>query len=192
MSQERHPIPEHKELKKGQELDVSEEVSKNLERLEAMESAPENEPEVSAETIRKSIETEAKSAEQIKETEKPAEQTDKPYSVHMHAKLKVEAYQKTLKDIQARLSTKDRRFSRFVHKPIIETVSEVASKTVARPVGIAWGSIITFIGVTISLLYAYRYGIPFNYLLFILLFISGYIFATVLELGAKVLIRRKS
>ena len=191
MSQEREPIIDHKETKQSQEFDISKEVRKNLERLKPVEGSVENSSETSAETIRNSIEAEAKPVEQIKNKEQSTEQEEKSFSIHAHTKLKIEAYQKTLKDIRTRLSPREKRFSQVVHKPIIETVSEVASKTIARPVGIAWGSIITFVGVSISLLYAYRYGIPFNYLLFILLFVFGYTLATILELGTKVFLRRK-
>lgn len=193
MSRERGPTSENKEHAKSVEFDIAKEVSKNLERLEAAaDEASEYGSEASTESIRKSIDIEAASVEELKQKEQPAEQSERSYSIRTHANLKVEAYQKTLKDIQVRLSSKEKRFSQFVHKPIIENVSEIASKTVARPVGIAWGSVITFIGVSISLLYAYRYGIPFNYLLFVLLFVLGYIVATIFELSGKVLLRKKS
>lgn len=187
MNHERQPS---EEVKKGAEFDISKEVKENLKKLEQERTNSEHETDESAvETIRETIETEATSAEKIKQKQKPTEATDDSYSVHTHAKLKLDAYKKLLTDIQVKLSPRQKSFSSFVHKPIVETISEAASKTVARPVGIAWGSIITFLGTVISLFYAYRYGIPFNYLLFILFFVGGYLLATALELGYKLFAR---
>ncbi len=194
MSLERHPhFESNKTREKGAEFNIAKEVKENLKKLEQKENNPsEHSIESATETIRETIEAEARPAEQLRQKERPAEEASDHHSINAHAKLKIEAYRKLLTDVQAKLSPRDQRFSNFVHKPFVESVSEIASKTIARPVGIAWGSIITFLGVVISLFYAYRYGIPFNYLLFVLLFMAGYLTATILELAFKLLARYKS
>ena len=180
----RHEIHSSKET-----FDIAAEVKKGLEKAEKGEQNEEDlEQRASAETIRKSIEATAVSGKEM--TPSKPEKTQQPHSFGAHAKLKLDAYKKLLSTTREQLPKPEQYFSSFAHKPVIETVSEVASKTVARPVGIAWGSLLTFIGVSVTLFLSYRYGFTFNYLLFVLFFIGGYTITTVLELSYKLLSKR--
>ncbi len=172
----------------AEHTNIEKEVQENLKRIKEAEHSPSELAEAHTEALRSRVESEAVSGKEMS----PAapEEATQTHSFAAHAELKLEAYRKLLKSTQEQLPQVQRRFSQFVHKASIESISEVASKTIARPVGIALGSLITFVGVSITLLMAYRYGFTYNYLLFVLLFIGGYIAATALEISYKYLIKR--
>lgn len=179
----------HESHSSKESFDIAAEVKKGLEKAEKGEQHDDQaEQKASAETIRKSIETTAVSGKEMNPS-KP-ESTQQSQSFAAHAKLKLDSYKKLLDTTREQLPKPEQYFSSFVHKPIIETVSEVASKTVARPVGIALGSLLTFIGVTVTLFLSHRYGFTFNYLLFVLFFVGGYVATTILELSYKLLSKR--
>ncbi|CAN5659269.1 hypothetical protein BH23PAT2_BH23PAT2_07060 [soil metagenome] len=186
MSEHLRPSHESHESNKPPEiLDLSEEVKKNLERLDTEAEKDTSDIEslaVSAkETAISGHETIADMSESTRQTQSYASRAD----------LKRDAYGRIVRDIQSRLSTPEKTLSRFVHKPIVEAVSEVTSKTIARPTGIATGGSIALLGMMLTLFLAYRYGFTYNYLLFGLLFVGGYIAGTIIELVATYIKRLK-
>jgi|AntRauTorcE11897_2_1112592.scaffolds.fasta_scaffold16049_2 hypothetical protein len=180
----------HESHKPSEILDLSEEVKKNLDRLdiEAEEDQREKDnPDL--ETLAVSAkETAISGSETVADTSESTRQTQ---SYASRADLKRDAYGRMVWDIQSRLSTSEKALSKFAHKPIVEAVSEVASKTIARPTGIAAGGSIAFLGMMLTLFLAYRYGFTYNYLLFGLLFVGGYIAGTIIELAVTYIKRLK-
>lgn len=170
--------------------DVSQEVKKNLNEIESKsDEQHETDNRAKTEQLRVDIEKQARTAEEYQQNE--SEPDENEHSQVSHADLKQNAYATILTNTQAKLKNREKAFSKLVHKPVVETVSSVASKTVARPVGIVSGAAIACLGVSFSLLMAYRYGFSFNYLLFLLLFVGGYLAGTIIELLFKLATKRK-
>lgn len=117
---------------------------------------------------------------------------ERDQTVLVNAELKDMAYRRTLRRTQAKLSAPDRTLSKVIHHPVVEAVSEVAGKTVARPSGILAGGIFAFIGSSAFLWIARHYGYEYNYLLFALFFIGGFFVGLLLELFIRVASKRRS
>lgn len=100
----------------------------------------------------------------------------------MQHSLKSTAYERTLGRIQHKLPKSARAFSKAIHAPLVDKVSEISTKTVARPSGLLGGSICAFLGSVIVLYYSKHYGFKYNYLLLFLLFVSGFVLGATLEL----------
>lgn len=96
--------------------------------------------------------------------------------------LKDETLKRTLKQVRTKLSAPSRAFSRVVHQPAVDAVSQAASKTVARPSGFLGGSILAFVGSSAFLWVARHYGFSYNYLIFVLFFAGGFVIGMFLEL----------
>ena len=73
---------------------------------------------------------------ETKQHDMPKSRTDKEYG-----------FRATMHTVQKDMSSPERQFSKFIHRPIVEKASEVAGKTVARPSGIAGASIAAFVGI---------------------------------------------
>lgn len=103
-----------------------------------------------------------------------------------------QSYKRTLTRTRKQLSPSMRGLSKVAHSPMIESVSEIASKTVARPSGVLAGGIFAFLGSSVVLWIARHYGYEYNFLLFALLFIGGFFVGLIVELLVKMLTLRKS
>ena len=68
------------------------------------------------------------------------------------------AFKSTMESVQQQLSPAERAFSKIIHNPVIESISNAASKTVARPNAILAGSITACIVVLAVYLIARQYG----------------------------------
>ncbi len=81
------------------------------------------------------------------------------------------SYRQVLKTVQHSLAPAARRFSRFIHNPVVEPASDLLEKTVMRP-SVVIGATITAVVVDgVLYLYAKHYGLalPGSVLLFTLL-----------------------
>ena len=75
--------------------------------------------------------------------------------------------------------------SRFLHIPIIESITDVFAETVTRPYGLFYGSLAMLISYILSIVISSYYGYDFNYLLGIAGFIIGFILGLIIEQLAK-------
>lgn len=130
--------------------------------------------------LRKSAEHHAKSKEDYQADRKEEPTTDH-HLFGTQKKLKEDAYKQTLRATQHKLSKNNRRFSKVVHNDVVNAVSEVGAKTVARPSGILGGSIVAFIGSVVFLYYARHYGFKYNYLVLFMLFVIGFVVGALIE-----------
>ena len=110
----------------------------------------------------------------------------------VNTELKNMAFSRLLTRTQKHLSKPERLFSKAIHNPAVEKISEVSSKTIARPSGILGGSIIAFFGTTLFLYMAKHYGFEYNYLMFIMLFAGGFAIGMTLEFLMHFLKRSKN
>ncbi len=175
-----HPSPEH------HNHHVEHEHKQDAERLKALQETAEkaeHHAKDNIESIKRSIEQSAVSGKEISTTEK--ETTDQTPTYGVNKELKAGAYKRVLKKTQKQLSTPERGLSRVIHTPAIEKVSDVTAKTIARPTGILFGGIGAFIGTLILLYISKRSGFAYNYLAFLIIFVSFYLIGSILELVVR-------
>jgi hypothetical protein len=172
----------------GETLKLDVDVAKNLER--AKEEASKS-PELSdqIEQIRAAVQEKAVSGSEVN----VVEQENRPpaHSFGTHKQLKHLSYRRTLASIQSRLKGPDKTFSRVIHKKLIERASNFGAVTIARPGGILGGGLAALAGSIFSLYLARRYGFHYNFSIFILLFVSGYVAGSLLELVLRLAKRRR-
>ena len=106
--------------------------------------------------------------------------------------LKKDAYKRVIKKTQNNLSKTEKTFSKAIHNPVIEKVSDVSAKTVARPSGILFGSIGAFVASLVIYFISKRSGFEYNYLLFVMVFVGGYFIGLIAELFYKLIKPQKS
>lgn len=63
----------------------------------------------------------------------------------INKKQRNDSYKKTMKHVQKELSTPSRYFSKVIHNPIVEKVSDTLGNTIARPDAILAGAIVAFV-----------------------------------------------
>ncbi len=114
---------------------------------------------------------------------KAAEKAAQPATpTHVTRELKKIALNRELKQVQRKLPAPQRVLSRLVHQPAVRAVSEAASKTVSRPSGLLGGGVVAFLGSSGYLYLAKHIGFAYNYLVFLLLFVGGFVVGLGLEL----------
>ncbi len=143
----------------------------------------------SLKALAENAERQAEASENIK----PDKQIDKEpdTDLGMQQLLKSNAYEHTLRRVQQKLPKTARAFSKIAHNKTVETVSNVSAQTVGRPSGILGGSICALMGSLILLYYSRHYGFKYNYSLFFLLFIGGFLVGALAELAIWLLYSRK-
>lgn len=177
----------------SEKLSHSPESHQSKEKLHEVEQSPEkhtpkskeNEPKhhekkTDLESIKKSIETTAVSGKEYSVGEK--ESTDEGVTHANTKQIKKSAYRKVIKQAQSQMKGVDKSFSKFIHKPTVEKVSDVSARTVARPTSLLFGSVFAFIASLIFYIFAKRSGFEYNYLLFLMVFIGGYFVGLIFEL----------
>jgi len=93
---------------------------------------------------------------------------------------------------RSKLSKPQKAFSEFVHRPMINSLSEVTGKTLIRPSAILSGGIFTVIGSGYYLYATEKTGYKYNFLVALLLFAGGFIVGLVLEMFYRLLSRRST
>ncbi len=88
--------------------------------------------------------------------------------------LRHNAYQHTLQKVRTHMGPRKRAFSRFIHKPVVESISEAGGRTAARPSGLFGGGLAALIGSSTVLFMSKYYGFRYNFFVFILLFVAGF------------------
>lgn len=142
------------------------------------------------ESIRHDVAEKAISKEDvvIDKSEKSTSDTAQPL---INKELKSVMLTRTLSRIQKQLKPAERTFSKVIHSKPVDKISSVSEKTVARPYGILGGALLAFLGSIFSTYLSKQFGINYNLLLFVMLFATGYVLATILEGLARLVIRAK-
>ncbi len=160
-------------------LERHEEAERTPERHEHVDEQPEvDRPDVKE--IKHAVEQHAVSAKEI--TIGEHEHSPKASTWDDRHKMKSDAYNRTLQKVRKHLGLQERGMSRVIHQPVVETVSDTAAKTVARPYGILGGGIVSLIGSGALLYMAKHYGFRYNFFIFFLLFVAGYLLGLLVEL----------
>lgn len=173
-----HLKPQHEsERTHENDHELQEIRKKNIEqKIEAGEKAKTDD----LEKIRGSIEDSAKSVDKIS-VEKDDDQRGLE-APRLDRTVKKRTYKKELTRVRKKLNTPQKAFSSVIHNPAVDAISEVGSKTVARPSGLLGGGVIASLG-TLALYIASRYyGFEYNFFVFILLLVLGFIVGVCVEL----------
>ncbi len=139
----------------------------------------EHEHKKNLEAIQETVESTAKSSKESGFTSEVTPRTNEPFI--LGSELRTLSFNRTMLGVRKHLRPAERKLSRIVHQPAIETTSDIAAKTVFRPTGIIFGSICMLLGSVILLWMSKRYGFSYNYLLGLLLLGAGYIVGCVIE-----------
>ncbi|MCA9333825.1 hypothetical protein KC963_02155 [Candidatus Saccharibacteria bacterium] len=99
--------------------------------------------------------------------------------------VKKTAYKRELHRIQQHLSKPERSFSKLIHKPTVEAISNVGAKTVARPSGVLGSSIAALAGGMFVVWISRHYGFRYNFFVFIALLGVGFAVGLLAELLFK-------
>jgi hypothetical protein len=166
----------NKELEKKHHEALKEEAEKNSEKIEA---------------IKDKAHESAKSTEQIlKDAYKRHEQPDNEPTIINH-ELKEIAYQRVLKRARRHLSPYSRTMSKVIHQPIIDSASEVASKTIGRPSGLIGGGLLALLGTSTYYYISKHYGYNYNSFVFLALMAVGFIAGWTIEVVYKLVKRHR-
>lgn len=133
------------------------------------------------EHIRANIEHEAAKAEIAKEQLESSNEQQPEHHHYATKKIKSDQYKKTLANVRQELPKNQQKFSSFVHQPVIERVSEVGAKTLARPSGILGGALFALIGSLVITYIARHIGFEVPNTIFAALFLFGFLFGLFIE-----------
>lgn len=171
-------------------IDTSAEAQKKLEKLHERAEIAENDPiQKHIESLSKSVEQQAVSGKELNVGDKTTESSRQTYGSTKH--LKADAYKRSLKNIRTNLNAPDKVMSKIIHQPVIDSVSNAAAKTVARPSVLLGGGLGAFIGSSALLYLSKHNGFTYNYTVIFILFIGGFFVGSLTELLIKALFRRK-
>lgn len=104
----------------------------------------------------------AKSVEKETKKEKASPAEKRREAIRPTKKTVKASYKKELQHIQAELPVASRAFSKVIHNPVIERVSDVAAETVARPNAILSAAIFGFVLTAGVYMVARYFGYPLS------------------------------
>lgn len=142
----------------------------------------EPDPALKVEQARKSLEDIEAVENPIQKLEKAEQAADSAQPTFVNRELKQESLKRELKEIRRRLPAADRGLSKVIHQPVIRNVSEFSAKSLSRPSGLLGGGLMAFIGTSGYLYLAKHIGFTYNYVVFFILFIGGFVLGLALEL----------
>jgi len=106
--------------------------------------------------------------------------------------LKNIARNRLLKQVRENLPKREKLFSQIIHQPAIDSLSELSSKTIGRPSGLLAGGICALLGSSVFLYIAKHDGYRYNFLLWGIFFVGGFVVGLILEALAALLRRLRS
>lgn len=142
------------------------------------------------EQLKERAESIAKSRKEVTAAEK-GEKKHEPV-IGMQRELKSQAYKETMRKVRRHLSPANRSFSKFIHQPAVDAVSEFSAKTVARPSAILGGGIVALLGSGFILFMAKYYGFRYNFFVYIGLLAVGFVAGVLIELLVRAVHRSKN
>lgn len=155
---------------------------KHLQNQEQL--SPQNETETrqkNIESARADIEKVAESGHENPLTEKALSDAKDNDIKWTSKELLAQTYDRTLSSVRNRLKKPERTFSKIIHQPVIEKGSEVLGATIARPSGILFGGLFSFVGSLLGYLLAKRLGGELPLSIFAFCFVGGFAFGLAIE-----------
>ncbi len=186
MSVERESISPNKEPNPAE----SKEGKERLKELKEAGERSKHEQKDNIEQIRSSIEKTAISGKEASKGESDEKTPSRP--TYVNRDIKEEAYQSTLKDVRKQLKPTQKFASRIIHNPVVESVSEVGSKTVARPSAMLGAGVFALISTSIAVIASRYYGFRYNFFVLVISLAIGFILGLLVELILQVFRRRSA
>lgn len=152
-------------------------------RAEVKESGPEF-----IETARRELELAAETAQP---TRPELVSSGEHQQVRITPKDKLLAYQQTVSVIQRGLPPMSRSFSKFIHQPNVERLSELSERTIARPSAQLAGGLIASLGLAIMLYFSRRNGFALSGSELLLFLLAGWSLGLGLEFVITKLAKRR-
>jgi hypothetical protein len=106
--------------------------------------------------------------------------------------LKSQTLNLTLRKTRQQLSKPAMAFSKVIHQPQVDVISDVTGKTIARPSGLLFGGLFALLGSLLYLYSSYHYHFTYKYIAFSLFFVGGFIIGLLIEFLGKVFKRNKT
>lgn len=154
-------------------------IEKGVENKEvSAESAETKAERAKVEALEAAVSVEKSGAEKHRQPSK-ASPARRRGSISKHEKKA--AFDKHMKQVQAEMTAPQRVFSKFIHNPVVDKVSETIGSTVARPNAILAGSIAAFVLVLVVYLTAKTFGYVLSGFETIAAFIIGWILGTLYD-----------
>lgn len=180
--------------KSGERAHLTERSDKTVEaerlaKTERQTSKPESRAE-NERTARKEVESQHERAERDQPLELLSDDDQPDQSLRITNQDKQRAFSHTLKHVQRRLSGPSRTFSRVIHNPAVENVSEALAGTVARPSGILGAGLFATAGLAVMLYFARRNGFALSGSELILFLFAGWLAGLLGELVWRKLVKR--
>lgn len=191
MSIEQYKKHENSGEKHEVDKDLLREQDKKIEKIiEKGENFDDSKTEKTIEKLRENVEVSAKSKSEKLNSELDEKQASAPAPRYNHD-VKKAAYKKELNRARKHMKTPQKNFSKVIHNPVVESISEFGSKTAARPSGLLGGGIFASIGTLILYIMSRYYGFEYNFFAFILLLISGFLIGICVELIFYPLVKKQ-
>lgn len=166
------------------------------EHIEHVAHKPEQHAETATEAerpineIRHDVAEQAHSKDEMVSDKNEKDDTAEPAFVTRSVKL--QARTRLLKRIRGQLPAQQRALSRVIHQPVVDSLSELGGKTIARPSGLLSGGICAFLGSSLFLYIDKHYGYHYNFLLWAMFFVGGFVLGLVLEIVISLVVRLRS
>jgi hypothetical protein len=158
---------------------INKEAEKKLE-IEAARAEKEN--QFSIDAIHERIErATSKTPEQPSFETKAA---DTPIGIGKE--LRTNSRNQTLRRVQKQLPASERTFSRVIHQPAVETLSDVVGGSLARPSGLLFAGLCSIISSLIILYICRHYGYEYNFLIGLVFMAGGFVLGLLLEAVYKI------
>lgn len=174
--------PENQLEKDGSKAELDQKVEATVEKPKTQEEIKD---------LAKSVQEKAESGEKTLRALDDSQNTTVNPS-YIGKSLRDNSLKQVLTRTRKRLPFDQKVLSKIVHGPIIDTVSEVSGKTVARPSGLAMGGAFSLVTSLFVLWASYFFGYEYNFLVGIMAFVGGFFVSLIIELFLKVLFRRKT
>jgi hypothetical protein len=105
--------------------------------------------------------------------------------------LKEIAYQRLLSRSRRHFKAYERTFSRIIHQPSIDAISGLASRSIGRPSGILGGGLVSLIGTIFYYAVTRHYGYSYNFSVFVIFMVAGFLLGWTVELLWRLIRRSK-
>ena len=119
----------------------------------------------------------------------PSGSEKKSQSGPVHRSHKQMTYKATMRRVESRLPSYQRTFSKVINNDKVDKVSNIASKSVARPSGLLGGGVLAFLALLITTIYANRYGWEVSNSVFMVFVVIGWAIGLMVEAVYKAIRR---
>lgn len=177
--------------KSFENIDTSRESKEYLEKLRQRAESAENDPiQGHIESLNRAAEQQAVSGNEVNVGDHASEQSTQTFGITKQ--LKADAYKQMVKKAQSNLNVPQRAFSKLIHLKVVDTSSNAAAKTIARPSAFLGGSVGALVGSAVLLYFSRQNGFSYNYAAIFVLFVGGFFVGALVELIARLLFRKRS